>query len=124
MITIEFDKVITTAQSKTIPSNALGIMSIAPVYDCNTHKNVRGKVMLSFRMSIDSTRNAIENHKILIAEAPLVQAWFPSYRVPSLAQIESHLKTVHRMTASIKREGAIAERSLPSPLIGMMGKWA
>lgn len=124
MIDITFDKVITTAQSKTIPSKALGILSLSPVYDWERHKNVRGKVMLSFRVMIDSTRNATENHKILLAEAPFVQAWFPSYRVPTQAQIELHLRVVHRMTTMLKREGRIAERTLPSALFTLAERFA
>lgn len=75
---------------------------------------VKGKRLLSFKPHVHPSKGAEENRRNLQAEEKAIQSVFPSYRAPSLAQIEALGSARKAMTKEILRDGAIAERGLPS----------
>lgn len=104
----EFEKVVSAREAKNLPDG----VRIAPLF--KDGEEVRGKRVLSFKPYVHPSKSAGENHRNLQAEEKAIRSVFPSYRAPSLAQIKALGSARKAMTKEIMRDGAIAERGLPS----------
>lgn len=104
----ELEKIVSTREVKNLPKG----VRIAPLF--KDGEEVKGKRLLSFNPYVHPSRSAEENHRNLQAEEKAIQSVFPSYRAPSMAQIKALGSARKAMTKEIMRDGAIAERGLPS----------
>ena len=104
----EVEKIVATREAKNLPDG----VRIAPLF--KDGEEVKGKRLISFKPYVHPSKSAEENHRNLQAEEKAIQSVFPSYRAPSLAQIKTLGSARKAMTKEILRDGAIAERGLPS----------
>jgi hypothetical protein len=104
----EFEKIVPAREAKNLPDG----VRIALLF--KDGEEVKGKRLLSFKPYVHPSKSAEENHRNLQAEEKAIQAVFPSYRAPSLAQIKALQSARKAMTKEVMRDGAIAERGLPS----------
>ena len=104
----EVEKVVPVREAKNLPED----VRIAPLFKDGVE--VKGKRLLSFKPYVHPFKSAEENYRNLQAEEKAIQSVFPSYRAPSLAQIKALGSARKAMTKEILRDGAIAERGLPS----------
>jgi hypothetical protein len=103
----EVEKIVTAREAKNLPDG----VRIALLF--KDGEEVKGKRLLSFKPYVHPFKSAEENHRNLQAEEKAIQAVFPSYRAPSLAQIKALGSARKAMTKEVMRDGAIAERGLP-----------
>jgi hypothetical protein len=103
----EIEKIVPAREANIVP---LGVGCYNLFKD---GEKVKGKRLLTFKPYVDSFKSAEENHRNLQAEEKAIQAVFPSYRAPSLAQIKALQSARKAMTKEVMRDGAIAERGLP-----------
>ena len=104
----EVEKIVPAREAKNLPDG----VGIAPLF--KDGEEVKGKRLLSFKPYVHPFKSAEENYRNLQAEEKAIQSVFPSYRAPSLAQIKALGSARKAMTKEILRDGAIAERGLPS----------
>jgi hypothetical protein len=103
----EIEKIVPAREAKNLPDG----VRIHPLF--KDGEEVKGKRLITFKPYVHPFKNAEENHRNLQAEEKAIQAVFPSYRAPSLAQIKALQSARKAMTKEVMRDGAIAERGLP-----------
>jgi hypothetical protein len=104
---LSFEKIVPAREANIVP---LGVGCYNLFKD---GEKVKGKRLLSFKPYVNPFKSAEENHRNLQAEEKGIQAVFPIYRAPSLAQIKALVSARNAMTKEVMRDGAIAERGLP-----------